>query len=188
MKYPKLDENEPLKVIEVSQKVRLPNFRPKDGSIPENFEEFETKDLNRLHMKLFTDGEISKESDETKESIDGYYIGKKKYPFDVDTLKTKKVYFKNHSYVITYLLSQEVASIGKVGGWFEFVKDVKIYLRNPKDHKALKEANRVIKTIQGRYNAFDFDSIYGVLFHQGESNEKYDIERKSEDVYSIKRK
>ena len=38
-------------------------------------------------MKVFTDGEIVCEDEVISQNIDEYYIGKTKYPYDVNTLK-----------------------------------------------------------------------------------------------------
>ena len=77
MKIKELKENEPLKVIEVSR-------RCKHRSL--NLGVVEWK---RIKMRVFTDGEIVCEDAEIIQDIDEYYIGKSKYPYDVNTLKTK---------------------------------------------------------------------------------------------------
>lgn len=88
----------------------------------------------------------------------------------VVTLETKNIYFKNHSYVITYLLAKEFIAVNNGGGWFDVIKDVSIHLENKNDKKALKETKRVIK------------EIWKLLFEQGEV-----LEEISSNIYTLKR-
>ena len=50
-------------------------------------------------MRILTDGEIERQTEEISQDINEFYIGENKYQFDVNTLKTKKLYFKNYSYI-----------------------------------------------------------------------------------------
>ncbi len=178
MKFQELKENEPLEIIEVSDHIE-PIFVDEDD--PNLIE------LDRIQMRIFTDGEIVKESEEIIEDIDTYYFGKKKYDNDVDTIKTKKIYLKNHSYVITYLISKEFISTGNIKGWFDVVKDVTIYLENAKDRKALKSAKKVIRIINNHNNSVDYSSLQRMLYSKAQSIEKFECEKISKNVYTIKR-
>ena len=181
MEVLELKEHEPLEVIEVTKHVVLPKFpgeRDKQSNIVEN---------KKIQMRIFTDGETAKESEETTQKIKEYYIGKRKYQYDVDTLKTKNIYFKNHSYVITYLISNEFMTVGKVSGWFNVTKEVSIYLQNPKDKKALKCAKQAIREIANHNNSVDYSSLFGMLFSQGKELQKFETEKISKNVYSLKK-
>ena len=180
MKFKELRENEPLKVIEVSRHVKRPTF---NREITLSSDIIEVK---QIQMKIFTDGEIEKESEEVSQNIEEYYIGKKKYQHHVDTLKAKNIYFKNHSYVIAYLIANEVMTVGTVSGEFGIIKDVSIYLQNPKDKKALKSAKQVIKEIE-KHNKITNPSLYEMLFSQGIGLEKIETEKISKNVYSLKK-
>lgn len=186
MKIIELKEQESLEVIEVTKHVvfhKLPN--PATGEIEGN--KTETVERPRIQTKIFTDGEIEKESEETTQNIEEYYIGKKKYKHGVDTLKTKKIYFKNYSYVITYLIANEFMTIGNVSGWFDIVKDVSIYLQNSKDKKALKCAKQAVKEITNCNNGVDYSTLFETLFSKGKELQRIKTKKISKNVYSLKK-
>lgn len=181
MKLKELKENEPLNIIEVSKQYHYPSFIARGPKDSDTFEE------KRIKMKVFTDGEIEKQTEETSQNINEYYIGKKKYNYDVDVLKTKNLYFKNHSYVITYLLAAEHMTIGNITGWFDIVKEVSVYLENIKDKKQLKEAKRVIKEINNLNRNTDYSSLFGMILSQPAKSERFETEEISRNVYTLKR-
>lgn len=120
MRIRELKENEPLKVTRVTY--HFPAWPdPSTGKVDKDAKPIEDE---RIKTIIFTDGEIEKQTEETFQSIDEFYIGKSKYHMTVDTLETKNIYFKNHSYVITYLLAKEFRAIHNGGGWFDVIKDV----------------------------------------------------------------
>lgn len=176
MKIRELKENEPLKVIEVTKHLTVPTSPVKENE--------KSKVIEDEHIKtiIFTDGEIEKQTEEASQSIDEYYIGKSKYHMTVDTLETKNIYFKNHSYVITYLLAKEFMVKGHVRGWFDVIKDVSIYLENGKDKKALREAKRFIKQINECNDYTNYLSSWGLQLPQDEGLEKI-----SKNAYTLKR-
>ncbi len=183
MKIRELKENEPLKVIEVTN--HFPAWPdPNTGKIDENAKGSEDK---RIKTIIITDGEIEKQTEETTQDINEFYIGKSKYHMTVDTLKTKNIYFKNYSYVITYLLAKEFMVKGSVAGWFDIVKEVSVYLENIKDKKALKEAKRVIKEINNLNSHTDYSSLFGMILSQPTKSEKFETEEISRNVYTLKR-
>ncbi len=168
MKIRELKENEPLKVIEVTK--NFPAWQnPSNGKIDKEAKGFEDK---RIKTIIITDGEIEKQTEETTQDINEFYIGKSKYHMTVDTLETKNIYFKNYSYVITYLLAKEFrANKGNGGGWYDIIKDVSIHIENKKDIKALREAKRIIKEI----NSYTDNSPW------------LDINEISKNIYTLKR-
>lgn len=176
MKIRELKENEPLKVIEVTKHLTVPTSPVKENEKSKGFED------ERIKTIIFTDGEIEKQTEEASQSIDEYYIGKSKYHMTVDTLETKNIYFKNHSYVITYLLAKEFMVKGHVRGWFDVIKDVSIYLENGKDKKALREAKRFIKQINECNDYTNYLSSWGLQLPQDEGLEKI-----SKNAYTLKR-
>ena len=176
MKIRELKENEPLKVIEVTKHLTVPTSPGKGNDEAKVIED------ERIKTIIITDGEIEKQTEETSQSIDEFYIGKSKYQMTVDTLKTKNIYFKNHSYVITYLLAKEFMVKGHVRGWFDVIKDVSIYLENGKDKKALREAKRFIKQINECNDYTNYLSSWGLQLPQDEGLEKI-----SKNAYTLKR-
>ena len=174
MKIKELKENEPLQVIEVSNHVTVP-FRSKKI------------ECDMIKMRVFTDGEISKESEEKKEEINEYYFGKKKYQCGVDTLKTKDIYFNNHNYVITYLIAQEWTKIGNVSGWFDIIKDVSIYMKNPKDRKTIKTVEQVIRQNKECNRSVNYSSLFAMLAGQRKGYETFEPKKISKNVYTLRK-
>lgn len=178
MKIRELKENEPLKVIEVTKS--FPAWQdPSNGKIDKEAKGFEDE---RIKTIIFTDGEIEKQTEEASQSIDEYYTGKSKYHMTVDTLETKNIYFKNYSYVVTYLLAKEFRAIHNGGGWLDVIKDVSIHLENKNDKKALREAKRFIKQINECNDYTNYLSIWGLQLPEDEGLEKI-----SKNIYTLKR-
>lgn len=170
MKIQELKEDSPLAIIEVIDHVLSAN-----------------DEWKRIYMSVFTDGEILKESEEKVESIDEYYFGKQKYKCSVDTLKSKNIYFKNHNYVITYLIAQEWTRVGNIGGWFDIIKDVSIYMKNPKDRKTLKMIRQVIRQNEERARSVDYSSLFAMLFGQTKGFETFEPKKISKNVYTLRK-
>lgn len=181
MKFKELRENESLKIIEVSIHIKKPTLYYEVNKNPG------TVELKQIQMRVFTDGEIEKESEEISQNIEEYYIGKRKYRYAVDTLKTKNIYLKNYSYVITYLITKEFLTAGNIKGWHNVVKDISIYLQNPKDKKALKSAKQAIKTIENHNKIVAHSSLFGMLFSKDKGLEKFETKKISENIYSLRK-
>ncbi len=141
----------------------------------------------RIKTIIITDGEIEKQTEETTQDINEFYIGKSKYQMTVDTLKIKNIYFKNHSYVITYLLAKEFMVKGNVGGWFDVIKDVSVHIENKKDIKALREAKKVIKEINNLNSHTDYSSLFGMILSQPTKSERFETKEISKNIYTLKR-
>lgn len=169
MKIIELKENEPLEVIKVTKRITLPACFYKDV-------ETKTKEFEKVKMRIFTDGEIAKETKETFHNINECYIG-----------RTKNLYFKNHSFVIVYLIAEEYMTIGNVAGCFDVIKDISIYLENKKDKKALKSAKRIIKEIANLNKGIDYSSLLGMLVSESKKSVEFETEEISKNVYSLKK-
>ena len=183
MKIRELKENEPLKVTRVTY--HFPAWSdPSTGKVDKDAKPIEDE---RIKTIIFTDGEIEKQTEEASQSIDEYYIGKSKYHMTVDTLKIKNIYFKNHSYVITYLLAKEFMVKGSVGGWFDIIKDVSIHIENKKDIKALREAKKVIKEINNLNSHTDYSPLFGMILSQPTKSERFETKEISKNAYTLKR-
>ena len=178
MKIRELKENEPLKVTRVTY--HFPAWPdPSTGKVNEDAKPIEDE---RIKTIIFTDGEIERQTEEISQDINEFYIGENKYQFDVNTLKTKKLYFKNYSYIITYLLAKEFMVKGHVRGWYDVIKDVSIHLENKNDKKALREAKRFIKQINECNDYTNYLSIWGLQLPKYE-----ELEKISKNAYTLKR-
>ena len=186
MKIKELREGQPLEVVEVAKNIVYLElsklFEGEIDEVPENVDV-----VKRIQMKIFTDGEIDKETDEITKNIDEYYLDKRKYQSDVDTLKTKNIYFKNYSYVIVYLLASEVVNIGNINDRFDVIKDVSIYLNNSKDKDSLRNAKNQIKEIEKNNNIYNYSSLFGLLFSKGRIKKNIELEELRNKVYTLKK-
>ncbi len=180
MKFKELKEHKPLKVVEVTNHILFQPFVTSEDLPPR------VSEKKQIQTRVFTDGQIEKESEETSKEIEEYYIGKKKYKYDVDTLKSKKIYLKNHTYAITCLIAKEYMTVGNVTGWFDVIQDISIYLENPKDKRALKKVKQVISQISNRNSSVDYSSLFGMFFSRSENKEKLEYEEVSKNVYKLK--
>lgn len=183
MKIKELKENEPLEVIEVTNHMEVP---PVPGRAIGRSYKKEILEEKKIQMRIFTDGEIEKQTKETSQNINEFYIGKSKYQYDVDTLKTKNIYFKNHSYVIVYIITNEFRVGGKIMGWFDVIDKVSVYLKNPKDKKALKSAKQVIREISYRNASVNYSSIPSMLVCKDRESD-FETKKITKDVYSFKK-
>ena len=178
MKIRELKENEPLKVTRLTY--HFPAWPdPSTGKLDKDAKPIEDE---RIKTIIFTDGEIEKQTEEASQNIEEYYIGKSKYHMTVDTLETKNIYFKNHSYVVTYLLAKEFRAIHNGGGWYDVIKNVSIHLENKNDKKALREAKRFIKQINECNDYTNYLSSWGLQLPEYE-----ELEKISKNAYTLKR-
>ncbi len=178
MRIRELKENEPLKVTRVTY--HFPAWPdPSTGKIDKDAKPIEDE---RIKTIIFTDGEIEKQTEEASQNIKEFYIGKSKYHMTVDTLETKNIYFKNHSYVITYLLAKEFRAVNNGGGWFDVIKNVSIHLENKNDKKALREAKRFIKQINECNDYTNYLSSWGLQLPEYE-----ELEKISKNAYTLKK-
>lgn len=186
MKIRELKENEPLKVIEVTERISS-SWCNSFINKTDNEVLAEKDERVKIKTNVITDGEIEKQTEETSQDINEFYIGKRKYNYDVDVLKAKNLYFKNHSYVITYLIAAERMTFGYMTRWVENVKEVSVYLENIKDKKALREAKKVIKEINNLNSHTDYSSLFGMILSQPTKSERLETEKISKNIYTLKR-
>ena len=178
MSFIELNEGKPLNVVEAILHSKAPT--------PGGPLKWSPVEMTKIRTVIFTDGEIEKECDEKIEKTHDYYINGSKYNGKIDTVKTKNIYFKNHSYVITYLIAEEFRNTGRIAGSFDVIKDVSIYLNDVNDMSALREAKQVIKQIEKSNRSVDFPSLFSMCFGP---RKEIDIEPKkiSKNIYTLKR-
>lgn len=181
MKIKELKEGQPLTIIEISNHLKVPTHSWEKELKCNLIED------KKIQMMILTDGEIEKESDETTQTIEQFYIGKKRYEYDVDTLKTKNIYFRKYSYVITCLIAKEWMKVGNVGGEFDVVKNISIYLQNSKDKKALQLAKTAIEEMKYQDKKIDYSSVFTMVFSQTKPQEKNPFKKISKNVYTLRK-
>ena len=139
----------------------------------------------KVDTKIYTDGEIIKVTESSKEPISEYFIGKIKYDRPVDTLIKRKAYIKNASFILVVTVAEDKIEIGAHGvGVFNVIKDTEIFLNNKKDKKALKKARETILAISGDSH---YESIFDILFRKNNINSDLDYEKENDSVYRLKK-
>lgn len=142
-----LKEKMPLEVIEASYySIARRNVPPTRVEFP------------MIKTIVYTDGEIFKESEVETNKIEGYYFGTEKYDGKVEVLKRKQIFIKNHTFVVVYTTAKESKIVGNVGGLFDVIKEVKIYLKDANDKKALQSARAVIENNKSFSRSLDYSS------------------------------
>ena len=181
MKIRELKENESLEVIEVTMK---PNNTDIFDSV---LSDSDTGEYSRIKMRILTDGEIERQTEEISQDINEFYIGENKYQFDVNTLKTKKLYFKNFSYFLTHLVSTAYRLIVTIPRKFDIVNDISIYLKNEKDKNALICAKQMIKDFVISNNNLDNFHLFAMALSQTDGTARLDINKISKNIYTLKK-
>ena len=181
MKIRELKENESLEVIEVTMK---PNNTDIFDSV---LSDSDTGEYSRIKMRILTDGEIERQTEEISQDINEFYIGENKYQFDVNKKKKKKLYFKNYSYIITYLVSTEYRLFGTIPRKFDIVNDISIYLKNEKDKNALICAKQMIKDFVISNNNLDNFHLFVMALSQTDGTARLDINKISKNIYTLKK-
>ena len=105
----------------------------------------ESEEVVQIKTGIVTDGEIEDIGERQEEQISEYFIGKKKYNYPVDTLKTENLYLKNHNYVVTYQSAREFRKTGSSIGWYCILKDISAYILDKYIKEVLKEVKKIIK-------------------------------------------
>ena len=180
MKLYELNENESLKVIEASRRLEKPVIRNHQPNPP-------FVELPCIQTKIFTDGQIKNEEEETFENVEGYYIGRIKYPHRIDTLKIRSLFLKDYSYAVVYSIANEHMTVGNLRGWFDVVRDVSVYLKNPNDRKALKNAKQIIKHIEEHNRGINYSSLFSMYASRAKHVEEFESKEISNNVYTLKR-
>lgn len=142
-----LKEGMPLEVIQASyNSIARREIPPRIVEIP------------KIRTIVYTDGEIFNESELETYNIEKYYFGTKEYEGKVELLKKKKIYIRNHSFVVVYKLAEEFKIVGNVAGLFDVIKEVKIYLKDTHDKKALRNARNIIDSERSFSSSINYSS------------------------------
>ena len=164
-----LKYGESLNVVNVFRNITLPN---------NNIE------LEKVRQIVFSDGYIDIESEEETINIDKFFICNRAYEFDVDTLKTRKVSFKEYSYIITFYIAEMKVHNRNLCGIADQIFGPQIYLANRKDLAALRKARNKVKEIDELFNIkrdFTVSSREPII-----SNCKQKVRQLGKNIYNIK--
>lgn len=125
MKHKILDDNQEIEIIEGGK------TRPR---------------RKKVKTMIYTDGNVINCS--KKDVIhDEFIINGKLYEVNGSTFKKTKLAFEDANYVIKVITVNEWTTDGNIHGLFDVIKDIDIYLKNPKDKKTLKIVKKTVTEI-----------------------------------------
>ena len=98
----------------------------------------------------------------------------------------KNLFFKNHSYIIVFTITNEYRELANFRGWFDIVSNVQIYLANTKDKRALKEAKKVIKIINSSNNTTYTSTLMSTFLKpHNDEIEQINTQKITDNVYTL---
>ena len=153
----------------------------------DNLPDRKEHDIPKIETKIYTDGEIVEVEEAQVEPITEYYIGNKKYTNNLSKKKTTKLHLRNHTYAVVYTLAEEFLTVGNIAGFFKVVKEVKVYVHNKKDTKALRKAKITMKMIADRNRSVDYSSLFTMLFKRNEEPKRMEYEEIKDNIYVLKK-
>lgn len=185
MQINELKENEPLKVTEAYYRSTMPESLLHSLQI----EPYEIVN-KRVYEVIFTDGDIDRENPQKLENVDEYRINGKKYPYNINFLRSKDIYFRNYTYVIKITIAKKMDTINGISGWFDIVLETSINLHDCNDTKALKEAKRALEIVMKKNTRNHFSSALDLLFSHSKKEEysKLREEKIANNIYALKKK
>jgi len=151
MKYDVLGEGDSIKVVK-GVKRTTPPLAP--GKVEESKEIL----FPTLKTIVFTDGSVDEVDVSEYKHLSGYYTMNDRTYTNVTDVEEKELYLENYSYAVKIIVSKEHLVGRKIGGWFEVIKDIQVYLKNPKDKKAMKEVKMILNIIR-KNNIYDYEVL-----------------------------
>ena len=136
MKYKILDENEPILVEKILKLFSFP-FNFHDG--------ISTSERIMVDTEIYTDGQIKELNHLKTQNIIGCKVNGIPYKPSADTYNVNELYLKDANYIIKVTKSLEFYRTSNGGGNRDVVRNIEIYLKNPKDKKTLKEVKCILK-------------------------------------------
>jgi len=139
--------------------------------------------------KVLTDGEISvlnrivKNGTKTIEFIND----KTKLSYIVDKIISQRVKITDANYVIKISCAKEFVRQGNIAGWPEVIKNIEIYIKDPKDKETLRIVKDTIKQITNN-KLSDYPSLYNyVLTNNASRKNTISYQEKQINVYRLTR-
>jgi hypothetical protein len=180
MKYNLLKEDDTIKLFSGIKIIHFDDFPDPNGvSLGESSKKVEQIETERpaITTEVYTDGQIKKmTSVDFKQSEIPNIFNK----VEANKKELKELELTNHSYVIVVIKTCEFQQHGNVCGLYDVIKDVKVYLKNPKDRTSLR---RVKDTLDLIYPSSQMNSKVVTI---EPSPISYDYN--SENVYTLTRK
>lgn len=143
----------------------------------------------RMHMKVFTDGEIESVDESVSKKIDNISV-LDRYNNGSSTFRTSTIHLKNHTYAVVYVIAKEFLRFanGRGGGWYDVVKDVTVYTTNKRDLQALRKANKTIKMVAMNQKSINYGTMLDRMLHgEDEQSKVLEYEKADKYVFTLKK-
>ena len=141
----------------------------------------------KMHMKVFTDGEIESVDESISKNIDNISI-LRRYNDGSSTFRTSTIHLKNHTYAVVYVIAKEFLRYANGGGWYDIVKDVTVYTTNKRDLQALRKANKTMKMVAMNQSSINYGTmLYRMLHGEDEQSKVLEYEKADKYVFTLKK-
>lgn len=178
-----------IEIEEVNRKYQIPGFTKDDeGKIGTSM--IDEAD-NKIKTVIYTDGKVKKIEESAPEAISEYFIGRKKYGYEVNQLIKKRLYIEDASYIVKVNLADEILdyeSEGRKGrGHFYVITSTELLVKDKKDREAIRKAKETVKSISS--DSREYNSIWAALFKKkGNNQSSLEYEKSHKDIYQLKTK
>ena len=136
MKYKILDENEPILVEKILKSFSFP-FNFHDG--------ISTSERVMVDTYIYTDGETKELNHLKTQGIIGCQVNGIPYKHSVDTYNVDELFLKDANYIIRVIKSVEPYFTITGGRYHNVVRNIEIYLKDPKNKEILREVRNILK-------------------------------------------
>lgn len=147
MKYKLLEENTSILIEKILKSYSF-QFCFNDG--------ITTSEKVMVDTVIYTDGQIKELKNIKNQSIIGCSINGIPYKSSVDTYNVDELLLRDADYVIKVIKSVEPYRTAKGGGYRDVVRNIEIYLKDPKNKDILKEVRSILKEKQFSVGIDDF--------------------------------
>ena len=124
----------------------------------------------RMHMKVFTDGEIESVNESISKNIDNISI-LRRYNDGSSTFRTSTIHLKNHTYAVVYVIAKEF-----------------LRFANKRDFQALRKARKTMKMVAMNQSSINYGAMLDRMLHgEDEQSKVLEYEKADKYVFTLKK-
>lgn len=142
-----------------------------------------------ITTKVLTDGEVSElnQTENIGTKTIEFISDKIKMSYIVDKTISQKLQLNNANYIIKITCAKEFIRQGNIAGWEEVIKNIEVYLKNPKDKETLRIVKDTIKEITNN-KLSDYTSLYNYVLSNSVSRESsISYQEEPKNIYRLTR-
>ena len=142
-----------------------------------------------ITTKILTDGEVLElnQTENIATKTVEFVSNKIKLSYIIDKTISQKLQLTNANYIIKITCAKDFVRQGNIAGWEEVIKNIEVYLKNPKDKETLKIVKETINQIT-RNKLSENSSLYSYALSNGIQRESsLPYQEKQQNIYTLKR-